>query len=122
MGGVYNPPAPGASLTVAETEVFNGTSPAAWADLDLSGTVGANPALVVLKAYPPGSLSKYIAVRKKGDTDEFYAGSDAAGCAWIDTSAQIHFVLVVATDGNGFIQWKTGGAETWTIDVIGYVK
>ena len=35
--------AAGATLTVSETEVFNGNSPnpAAWTDLDLSGTVGS---------------------------------------------------------------------------------
>ena len=73
-------PVGGATLVVSETEVFNGTSPTVWTDLDLSGTIGANVAIVLLK-FSSGA-NAWIAVRKNGDTDQFYYGFDPpTGCA-----------------------------------------
>ena len=121
-----NDPEWGSPLTVAETEVFNGTSPTAWTDLDLSGTIGANPALVLLKIYP-GEIGITCAVRKNGDTDEFYSDSNPAytcGAALlINKSDLIHEVAIVATNADGIIEWRTGAATAGTtIDIIGYIK
>lgn len=121
-GGVSNPLA-GAKLTVAETEVFSGTSPTAFTDLDLSAVVGTNPALVLLKVY---SASNFVvlSVRKNGDTDTFSAGSQTAagGCAMVDDFQTFHLVVLVATDVNGIIEWDTDGAVSMTIDVIAFIK
>ncbi|GAI47359.1 unnamed protein product, partial [marine sediment metagenome] len=74
---------PGA-LTIAETQVFTGTSPTGWQALDLSSTIGAQVSLVVLKFYNAANQS--FGARKNGDTDDFdlgdnytYAGGAAFG-------------------------------------------
>jgi len=111
-----------AILTVAETEVFNGTEVSSWTDLNLSGVVGANPALVLLKV---NGDAVDFAVRKNGDTDEFFDTdtSLSSGAALLTTSSALYGVLIVATDASGIIEWITDGAsETVTIDVIAYIK
>lgn len=114
-------PVAGAALTVAETEVFSGTAPTSWTDLDLSGTVGANSALVLLKVYREADY--YAAFRKNGDTDEFYvAEANTKGVAIGYTSGQ-HCVVLVATDDAGKVEWITGSATAgWTVDIIAYIK
>ncbi len=115
-----------ASLTVAETEVFNGNSPnpAAWTDLDLSGVVGSNPALALVKFWQEGGGMgpEAVAFRKDGDTDEFYDPL-AIGCAAGDVAWTIHQVFLVATSPTGVIEWKfeAVGANC-TIDIIAYIK
>lgn len=116
----------GAQLTVAETEVFSGTSPNTWTDLDLSGTIGANAALVLLKFSTTYLGGITVAFRKNGDTDEFYKASPpgGAGASLIYQGATvIHRVIIVATDTAGKIEWKASGEETGcTIDIIAYIK
>ncbi len=111
-------------LTVAETEVYNGNSPAAWTDLDISAVVGTNPALVLLKIYYPAGAQESFAFRKNGDGDEFYSGSyDSAGAAAGSTvAANIFYAVMVATDVLGVIEWKTDGVvAATTVDVIAFV-
>ena len=114
----------GAALTVSETEVFSGTSPTSFTDLNLSGTIGSNAALVLIKVYSASSFLA-LAVRKNGDTDEFYgAASKSVGCAIADDAlaGSYYAVLLVTTDTSGVIEWRTGIAETTTIDIIAYIK
>ena len=114
---------PGASpLVITETEVFSGDSPASWTDLDLSGEVGSNPALVLLKING-ATANDYYAVRKKGDTDEFWTATELmSGCALIKSEVtSIHYVVLVATDNSGVIQWRSQIPHATTIDLIGYI-
>ncbi len=112
----------GASLTVAETEVFNDTSPTSWTDLNLSATIGAQASLVLLKVFSTG-VGLY-AFRKNGDTDNFYANtSTPAGCAMVDIPpVEKHMVIIVATDAAGVIEWIAENAQTTTLDIIAYIK
>jgi len=113
----------GATLIVAETEVFNAAAPVAWTDLDLSGTIGANTALVLLKIIQNGAVVRTVAFRKNGDTDEFYLASTSIGCALGDTASTNHAVFLVATDSSGVIEWITeGDSQPATIDVMAYIK
>lgn len=101
----------GATLTVAETEVFSGTSPTSWTDLNLSGVVGANAALVILKEFGSG-YGQPCGFRRNGDTDDASLGQ---ALNW-----KVH---IVPTDANGIVEWKTGSAVAgWTVDVIAYIK
>lgn len=114
-------PSAGATLTIAETQVFSGTSPTTWTDLDLSGVIGANPTLVLLKC-GHATLSNTYAVRKNGDTDEFYQANYSAGVANGEIGA-IHLALLVATDSAGIIEWTTRRANAGTtVDIIAYIK
>lgn len=113
-----------AILTVAETEVFNGVSPNVWTGLDLSGTIGANAALVLLKVYCP-TIGRTVAFRKAGDADEFYvaAYADPAGCALVHMATAVHYVVLVATSDAGVIEWKMSVATAnTTVDIIAYIK
>lgn len=108
----------GATLTVAESEVYNGAAPTSWTDLNLSGTVGSQATLVLLKLI--GYNLK--AVRKNGDTDEFYnVTSTIGGCALSDLSST-HIVLLVATDNSGIIEWRSEDTQNTIIDIIAYIK
>jgi len=115
----------GATLTVAQTEVFNGAAPTTWTDLNLSATIGANAALVVLKI-ASATAGRHFAVRKNGDTDEFYSASvppsSGYGAAIFQSIANIHAVLIVATDASGIIEWKQIDGATCTVDIIAYIK
>ena len=114
----------GATLTVSETEVFSGTIPTAWTDLDLSGTVGSQATLVMLKVYQPIGIVA-LAVRKNGDTDEFYTSNtgDARGVALTKVYSLVHAVLIVSTDNAGKIEWRGSSTTTnTTIDIIAYIK
>lgn len=112
-----------ATITVTETQVFTGNAPQAWTDLDLSGTIGGNAALVLLKVYC-AVLNNYIAFRKDTDTDEFYAVAiqEGAGCAFIRNKSDIHYVVLVAAHTNGFIEWRAQDADATTVDIIAYIK
>ena len=115
-------PSGGAALTVAETQVCSGTSPTAWTDLDLSGTIGAQATLVLLKVFYATGLA--FAVRKNGDTDEFLGAtaSQISGCAQCYCASGDYGVLLVATDNTGKIEWRTNVAIAVTVDVIAYIK
>lgn len=115
-------PTVGAQLFIAETEVWDGSanSPIVWTDLDLSGVVGSNPALILLKVLYNGI--KTIAFRKNGDTDQFYSANQNVGCA-IGDFGWFHAVFLVATDSSGKIEWITETANpNYTIDIIAYIK
>jgi len=113
-------------LTVAETEVLDVTTPnpSIWTDLDVSGTVGSNPALLLIKIDADTDVGA-VAVRKNGDTDEFLDPAiDAKGAALAKHGAGTHLVLMVATDNNGIIEWYSTGKDDahFTIDIIAYIK
>lgn len=127
MGSHYIPPAvDGAQLIVAETEVFNGNTPdpSAWTALDLSGTVGSNFALVILKV--DGDI-KTVAFRQNGEVDEFYnvtLNTYGSGLQLIRGwgSSAVETVLV-PTDSSGVIEWKAENVATaCVIDIIAYIK
>jgi len=115
-----------AKLTVAETEVFSDTSPTAWTDLDLSGVVGANYALVKIKWLPGSDNQRMASFRKNGDTDEFYesTGQYISGCvALYNYIVGVHIVAIIETDNAGKIEWKTDNAvANTTIDIMSFLK
>ncbi len=110
-------------LTVVGTQVFSGLSPTAWTDLTLSGVVGSNAALVLLKIKAV-LTGRDIAVRKNGDTDEAWVlnATEAAGAALFKSMANVHHVVIAVTDSVGVIEWRTSPTTTMTVDVIAFVK
>ena len=114
---------PSTTLTVAETQVFAGNSPIAWTDLDLSGVIGANPAIVWLKVYSGagGANISWAGFRINGDAEPTATattyGSNIIHCGVVD-----FIYVVVPTDANGIIEWITNLAKAITVDVVGYIK
>lgn len=116
--------ADGVTLTIAETEVFSGTSPdpIAWTDLDLSGTIGTQATLVILKFFNPAGAKQWIAVKRNGDTDLFYTVD--VGTTGGDLASEKSCILLVTTDATGKIEWKYEGAgqANITFDLLAYIK
>jgi len=113
----------GASFVVSGTQVFSGDSPSSWTDLDLSGVVGSNSALVMLRIHA-GSDMNAVCVRMNGDTVEYYsavADSSAQGVALAHHDSTNAIVLMVVTDTSGVIEWRTEASQTATIDIIAYI-
>lgn len=115
----------GASFAVPYAEAFSGSSPTSWTDLDLHDIVGVNKAWVLLKI-SAGSDMDAVAVRKKGDTDEFWhTAVDAStyGCSLVHHDSTAVPVLSTITDENGIIQWKCEkSANDCIVTVMAYIK
>lgn len=116
-------PAAGASLTLSNTEVFNGalTANATWEDLDLSGTVGAKVTLVLLAVVDTTS-SVTFAVRTNGDADQYY-GYVTGGVARTTVQVNTYHALIAVTDATGKIEILSDDAsDTHIIDIIAYIN
>jgi hypothetical protein len=114
----------GATFTVSGAQVYSGNSPTSWTDLDLSGTIGSNSAMVIL-AFRGNIDINALAVRKNGDTNEYYGASceaNAYGCALGHHDSDADLVLICVTDTSGVIEWKAESAVVCTVDVIAYIK
>jgi len=113
-----------AALYLNDVEVYNGASPIAWTDLDLSGTVGIQNTLVILKITETGNVGVVdSAFRRNGDTDEFYqATRHSLACGYGGQNSAFHSVIMVVTDGAGIVEWITAAARTVTIDIIGFIR
>ena len=119
MAFIFNPTI-GAELSVSETEIYSGTSPTSWTELDTG--IGES-ALVLLKIASTNTLG-YVSVRKNGDTDEFYSTSSYAPAAGRGKPVpSVHEIFICATDGAGLIEWIAENAvAATTVDVIAYLS
>jgi hypothetical protein len=111
-------------LTVAETQVHSGQPPTSWTDLNLSGAIGAQAALVLVKVYNPHSSSDYTyAFRRNGDGDNsFNVGNFNASSGQIVHLSFGFFIAV--TDPSGIVEWRAEAASGsgTTVDVVAYLK
>ena len=104
------------------TVVFNsGTAPTNFTDLDLSGVVGSNQAVVLLKFKQISvSAAQGFTTRKNGDADVFeYHGAGGAGMV-IGQNESVY--LLTVTDASGIIEWEADLANTTTITMEAYLK
>ena len=105
----------GATMAFVDTQVFSGTSPSAFTDLDLSGVVGSNVALVMLRVNT-GSVNERAQFRTNGDTSDF------AGYATGNSANQRYGYIWVKTDSAGIVEWHTSGDQAGAvIDVVAYI-
>lgn len=119
-------PAGGAAIWVGKTEVYNGLSPLAMTDLDLSSfeSLGANKALVLLVFTSTGDMNA-VAVKAKGDASNYYDAAveaNAYGVALGHHDANADMVLLCTTDANGIIQWQTETEQTAQVYMLAYIK
>lgn len=115
----------GANFTISGSEVFSGSSPTSWTELDLSSIVGTNKALVILR-FKAGSDMDALAVRTKGDTEEYYSATSdttAQGLALAHHDSVNVVVLMVITDALGKIEWITETeSASASVVVMAYIK
>jgi hypothetical protein len=102
------------------SNVFSGTAPTSFTDLDLSSIVGVTRRMVFLKfsqAVAAGSNS--FLFKTKGDADTM---TDTPNWIATDNSGSSRSAnMTLMTDANGIIQWKcSAGGQTVTIDVEAY--
>lgn len=101
------------------TQVFTGTSPASFTDLDLSAVVGAQQRMVMLKVFCDNETKLFI-FRPNGDTGE-YNGTAFNGVNAVTTPSDGYALAICKTDTAGVIEWRTTGAENaCTISVEAY--
>jgi len=115
-------PAPSAVLVIAETQRFVGTAPISWTDLDFNGIIGYHEALILIKIKCENN--QRVAVRKNGDSDEFYDTADVPkGAAMGESASGEHIVFLVATDSSARIEWKCQNASAAaTVDLMGWIR
>ena len=115
-------------LAIGDTQIHNGASPLAWTDLDIAAQLGIEigSAMVILKVTEIANTSELIfAVRRNGDTDEFYTGLNTkqhVASTVVGQNSAWHGVVIAFTDENGVIEWFSSHNNNTTVDVMGYVK
>ena len=90
------------------TKVYSANSPTSWTELDLSGIVGANRALVYLRVDNMNTSDIWYCFRTKGLGRDiaYHDGYSSACCAsYVDNGNTDYFL--VETDDTGKIEWKT---------------
>jgi len=113
-----------AVLTQSDTEVFNATMGAAttWQDLDLSGVVGSNVALVMIKITIGAGGANSYAIRRNGDADQMYGGANQGMACASNFGAVTFQILMCFTDGSGVIEHICNqNANACVVDLIGYI-
>ena len=113
------------AVFIVSGATYNTTTPLTWTDLDLSGVVGSNSAWVILSIHANSDINA-VAVRKNGDTTEYYnaaADASAQGMALAHHASTNAVVLSSLTDNAGVIEWisETAVANA-TVTVISYIK
>ena len=104
----------------ATTQVFSGTSPTTYTDLDLSAVVGAVQRVVMLRIVSSVGTSMRFGFKRKGDAGTYSASEQSASHAVISSTAGDSVYVVTTTDASGVIQWVTGTAQACTLNVEAY--
>ncbi len=101
------------------TQVFNGTSPTSFTDLDLSSVVGVTSRIVLLVVTVSSTV--YINTKRKGTSYTYPSGSTSSiGVSSGISNTNQSTNLLVRTDSSGVIQWSTNSAVTAQINVEAY--
>lgn len=105
------------------TEVFaSGAAPTSFTDLDLSSFIGTTQKMVVLKfnasAFGAGTL--YYVVRTNGDTSDTSIASAPQGTNKCGLAASTSGTVIVKTDINGVIEWKSSSSTAVSITIESY--
>lgn len=115
--------AAGVSTQFSTTNVFSGTSPSSFTDLNLSSVVGVTQRIVLLRVGNNSGSTRWINVRTNGDTSNYAIAATVTmpGVEGAYLNNTYYTTLLVKTDTSGVIEWNTQQAEAgWTIDVLAY--
>ena len=119
-GGHGANPSWGNIVTFVTTQVFSGTSPTTFTDLDLSAVVGANQAIVIIKWNCTDlDATRILKTRKNGEalTTDW---SNLSGTRMLTGAPAGHTLTV--TDTSGIIEWLAEAALTYVGTMEAYIK
>lgn len=111
-----------ATFNYSGAKVFDNNAPAAWTDLDLSGTVGTARVLVLLKVKGDdvGGNDTY---RFREDDEAGDVPAAALGVSVIALLAQNEVAYIwIMTDATGIIEWISSNQRNTEIYVLAYMK
>lgn len=102
--------------------IFSGNSPTTWTDMDLSGYVGRNIALVTLKFINQNTtFANAFRVRTNGDTIEYalYDYGDFGSSSVYRGVSQ--GTAAALTDSNGIIEWRADVNYSTSVYLMSFV-
>jgi len=103
------------------SQVFSGSSPTSWTDLDLSSYVGSNRALVYLRVDISSGVVSWYKFRTNGLARDIASStSDMSACCASQISSGNSDYFLVETDDSGIIEWYSGNSQTTSINIIAY--
>jgi len=106
--------------------VYSANAPTSWSDLNLSGYVGSNKALVFLRIrLAPGTPSDaWMQFRPNGITDNIAVSwGRPGGCSTTMVNPGWSGYISVPTDANGIVEWRSDEAgDNTQIWLAGYIK
>lgn len=92
------------------TEVVAATTASTWTDLDLSSVIGVTQKMVTLKIRATSATASYVAMRRNGDTSEYYSNSVTNGnCVKVDSNTDMAAAYItLPTDASGVVEYYSG--------------
>lgn len=104
-------------ISFVDTSVFDDVAPNIWTDLDLSGIVGSNKAIVYLKVTI--TIQSQLVFRTNGDAESIGITTQGLGASGVSMVANGSGYVVVVTDSDGKVEWGSlldqGGDATVTV-------
>ena len=110
--------------------IISGALPTAWTELDLkvdkaalsTGLVGEKLACLAIRCTDNTSSYSFVAVRRKGDPDNYFVGSrkaTAQAASWIDNGWVFEFIVPTNSDGKIEIRMNSG-TYSYVVTLLGY--
>ena len=118
----------GAAISTTKVEVFSGTCPTSYTDLDLSGTVGTVAALVHLSIESTAGDMNSVALRANADTAEYHETTNEVSSYGIAVAhhdsggAAPRVVLSSFTDSSGIVEWICETQRSSDVYLLGWVS
>ena len=107
------------SAGFVETQVYSGSIPASWTDLDLSSAVGSKTSLVLIKY----NGDRKITLRPNGVTEDWAAGYTSSHVSVSLIGAGYPQLGLITTDSSGIIEWYSISTPgTGTLSVLFYLN
>lgn len=116
--------ATGAAWRSSGATVFaTAAAPTTFTDLDLSGTIGLQKTLVMLKVSAAGTAR--FQFRTNGaseDIGRWDGYNDGMGTSYANIAASNIAYIMVETDASGIVEWESSTTSDATIVLVGYIK
>ncbi len=109
------------TIVFSTASLFSGTAPTSFTDLDISGTVGSNQAvcLIKVKNNSGDAATQRFQFRKDDDGDSFVMGVSTTHNQTVADGDACY--LIIVTDGTGVVEWKSNQAKSTAITMEAYL-